>query len=143
MRLQSSDSAGMTGGDGQPHAPATDGTVLRTLARVAVVRGRVAVERGLPVDAEADASLRLACDAARQSGFRAEQLVLMVKESWRSLAQPRERHEFDLALEKLVSLCIAEFYRAREGSLKISSVPNADRRGPALMDHRQNAADDR
>jgi hypothetical protein len=90
------------------------GEIVRRFARVAVVRTLVAVEHGESPDGEVRASLRVACEAARQHGFHAESLVILVKDSWHNLADTRlrQRREASFALNKLITMCIAEFYEA-------------------------------
>jgi hypothetical protein len=101
----------MTSSDDRPWVD-KDSELPRTLARVAVARALAAVERRQPPNGEVHASLQLACNAARQNGLHAESLILMVKDSWRDLADTKilERHESDVALEELITMCILEFY---------------------------------
>jgi hypothetical protein len=70
--------------------------------------------------------IREACDAARTHGFHAEDLLILVKESWRELSDTqfvarhddragKAHHEAQLrrdeALNAIISMCIREFYR--------------------------------
>ena len=57
--------------------------------------------------------LRGACDAAREQGLHAEELLIIVKQCWLHLSDTRvlERHAADEALESIVATCIREFYR--------------------------------
>ena len=108
MRMCSNGWGHMISDDGRLFV-GNDGEIVRTFARGAVARALVAVERGESPDGEVRARLRLACEAARQRGFYAESLVILVKDSWRNLADTRLRHrqETVLALDKL--MCISEF----------------------------------
>jgi hypothetical protein len=85
---------------------------IRVLARVAVARAMAAASRGVRPDGDLRTSLKSVCDAARGRGLQAEAVVLVVKESWRHLVDPQliERHLADAALEKLITMCITEFY---------------------------------
>ena len=63
------------------------------------------------------AALRGLCDDARDHDVRAEQLVIAIKEGWSALQgdHPRTRAEGpDEALDRVISLCIDEFYAERE-----------------------------
>jgi len=85
---------------------------VRLLARVAVARALASASQGTRVDGDLRASLRSACDAARRCGLKAESLVLIVKDSWRHLADPIliDRYAANAALQRLVTMCIDEFY---------------------------------
>jgi hypothetical protein len=57
---------------------------------------------------------------ARRANLRAEQLVMLVKESWMTDAQllaSNYRVTSDWVLTEVVSLCICEFYRPTEAFL--------------------------
>jgi hypothetical protein len=59
-------------------------------------------------------SLRGVCSEAQRSGMRAEQLLVILKDSWRRLPETRriERSERDEALGQVITLCIREYYAA-------------------------------
>lgn len=58
--------------------------------------------------------LRGACEKARTERLRAEQLVIMLKQSWRHLAEEQvlERTESVATLNAVVTRCIKEYYRS-------------------------------
>jgi hypothetical protein len=62
-------------------------------------------------------AIRLLCADAHRRGLRAEQLIVLLKQAWaalpevQGLPQGRQGNE---ALAGIVSLCIDEFYAARE-----------------------------
>ena len=61
-------------------------------------------------------ALRLLCDDARARGVRAEQLVIMIKQAWRSLPEAASRPGDDSGTEllrRVVSVCIEEYYAER------------------------------
>jgi hypothetical protein len=57
-------------------------------------------------------TIRRACQSARESGLRAEQLLIIVKEVWREL--PEARHvphsDADDVLARVITLCVNEYY---------------------------------
>ncbi|HEX6057955.1 MAG TPA: hypothetical protein VFZ11_02970 [Gemmatimonadaceae bacterium] len=60
--------------------------------------------------------LRLLCDAARDRGVRAEQLVVVIKHAWSTLPEAQWRPDSDRGLpllERVVSMCIEEYYADR------------------------------
>jgi len=61
--------------------------------------------------------LRQTCDAAREHGLRAEELLVILKQSWHHLADTQfaDRHDADATLSHLVTKCIREFYRPESG----------------------------
>lgn len=143
MRLYSNDSPAMTTtADGSPPSSGRDAEILRTMTRVVAARARIAVELGLSLEQEAlKTGVRLACESARRQGLQAENLVMMVRTSWRSFAESlaRERPEYDAALDQLITMCIVEFYRVPERSLKPRVTAHADGpdgRRPALARRR-------
>ena len=85
---------------------------VRLWTRVAVARALAAATQGARPDGDVRPSLRSACDAARRHGLEAETLILMLKDSWRLLAAPLliDRYAANSALQRLVTMCIDEFY---------------------------------
>lgn len=85
---------------------------IRGLARVAVARAMASASRGTGSDFELRGNLTSLCDAARRRGLHAETVLLIVKDCWRNLVDPRliERHLADAALENVITMCISEFY---------------------------------
>ena len=71
MRMHTDDSRIVMSSDTR-RAAGSDTDGLRALARVAVARTLVAVDRGQTPNAEVRASLRVACNTARQRGLHAE-----------------------------------------------------------------------
>ena len=63
-----------------------------------------------------DATRALAADAATR-GMRAEELVIAFKQLWTTMPElsPLRRHS-RAVVDELVTLCINEFYRHREGA---------------------------
>jgi hypothetical protein len=56
--------------------------------------------------------LRVLCDTARARGMYAEQVIVLLKETWRDLPEvrrPAPEHEMN-ALSRVVTLCIDEYY---------------------------------
>ena len=58
-------------------------------------------------------SLRPVVDEARTAGLLAEQLLRLMKESWRAFPKKvgEDREEAKVQLDGLITLCIEEFYR--------------------------------
>lgn len=58
--------------------------------------------------------LRATCAAARADGLHVEELLVILKDSWHRLADTAfvTRDDADAMLEKIVSMCIREFYRS-------------------------------
>jgi len=92
----------------------------RMSAGAGVVALRCALQaqlRGEWPDGALRRALRLMCDEAHRSGLRAEQLIVIVKDAWRSLPEvsrlpaggTRER-----LLSRVVTMCIEEFYESHE-----------------------------
>ena len=86
---------------------------IRALLDVALSDAFITTERGHTDDASFRPNLTRATDAARRHGLRAEQFVLIVKhawaEQWRTHVLSRQQASF--ALERVVTVCIQEFYR--------------------------------
>ena len=112
-----------SGGDGAPPTGVDRAARVHDMANVAL---RCALPpahlAGSPVGSPERAlaeALRGACDAARESGLRAEQLLLIFKEGWRYLpeAQRLRRQDAEAALARVITLCIHEYYgpERREG----------------------------
>ena len=90
---------------------AGDAEVVRALVRRAL-RCAIAAELDGRADADIGRALREACDRARKDNLRAEQLLLVLKETWRALPETRRlRLDGDLMLARIVSACIGEYYR--------------------------------
>jgi len=90
---------------------AGDAAVVRELVRRAL---RCAIDAELDGRAGADVgrALREACDRARQNGLRAEELLIVLKETWRQLPETRPlRLDAAEVLARIVTACIAEYYR--------------------------------
>ena len=71
-------------------------------------------------------ALRLLCEDARRRGVRAEQLVVVIKQAWASLPETRWRPGDDrgaVILERVVSLCIEEYYAAVAGDAPVAGAP--------------------
>ena len=81
------------------------------LLRCAVRAG----DRGGAADGHMREALRRACDAARERGLHAEELVVRVRARWRYLpkAGPLEGPQGEALCAHVVTLCIREFYSAR------------------------------
>ena len=86
-------------------------------AAVAALRCGLQAQLGPSPNGELRRAMRLLCDDARRRGLRAEQVIVLVKEAWASLpevhALPRGQQRSE-ALSRIVSLCIDEFYAARD-----------------------------
>ena len=88
------------------------GTHLHDLARRALgcalhaSRGEGAAQAGIRE------TLRDVCAAAHARGLHAEQVLVILKEAWRSLPDGRDtiQPDADAALGRVVSLCISEYY---------------------------------
>lgn len=81
------------------------------LLRCAVRAG----DRGGAGDGNMRDALRRACDAAREGGLHAEELVVLVRVRWRYLpkAGTLEGPQGEALCARVVTLCIREFYSAR------------------------------
>lgn len=102
-------------------APHPDATLPPRMASgPGVVALRCALQaqlRGEWPDGALRRALRLMCDEAHRNGLRAEQLLVVVKDAWRSLPEvsqlptggTRER-----LLSRVVTMCIEEFYGGQE-----------------------------
>lgn len=68
-----------------------------------------------PPSAELSAALCKLCDAAHERGLHAEQVLILLKETWRDLPEARwsMRHLDGGPLVRSISLCIDEFYAPR------------------------------
>jgi hypothetical protein len=69
-------------------------------------------KRAQAPDQEVRIALVELCDAARSRGLYAERLIVILKEAWRDLPEARRsarEHEL-AALERVVTLCIDEYY---------------------------------
>ena len=77
-----------------------------------------AIELALGADRpEHDEPLRVAmrrlCADARRSGMRSEELVVLLKLTWRARPELRvSRAHGSLVLDQVVTLCIQEYYRS-------------------------------
>jgi hypothetical protein len=86
-------------------------------AAVAALRCGLQAQLGPSPNGELRRAVRLLCDEAHRRGLRAEQVIVLLKEAWGSLpdvqvlAPGEERRE---SLSRIVSLCIDEFYAARD-----------------------------
>ena len=91
---------------------AGDAPMVRELLRRAL---RSAVDAELDGRAGADVgrALREACERARQDSLRAEELLVLLKETWRQLPETRQlRLDGHEMLARIVTACIAEYYRS-------------------------------
>ena len=97
-------------------------TEVRALIGVALNNAFVSVERGQMRDGSFRPGLRGACDAARRHGLLAEQFILIVKTAWAEQWSARvlSRQQAAFALERVVTVCIEEFYR-RENDQSLES----------------------
>ena len=92
---------GPTSGDGAGR--------LRELTQAAVA---AAMEQQRDGDGAVIEWLRQACVIARGNGFPAEQLIILIKESWRHspVTTDLERHEVEERLADVISACVKEYY---------------------------------
>ena len=98
-----------------PAVPAHD-----TAARQAALRALNALARLPRADVvDARSSMRTFCTIAHATGLRAEQAIVVLKESWalESVTRPALRSDERLALlARAVTLCIDEYYASIDGS---------------------------
>lgn len=90
---------------------------LRELAEVAVRRSVELYRAGArPSFDNLRQFLRPVCDSARETGLRAEQLLVILKRSWDHVPETEalDRDDADAALSELITLCIKEFYRTAQ-----------------------------
>jgi hypothetical protein len=68
-------------------------------------------------DGEMRAALRELCDVARERGLHAEQLLLVLKESWRRLPETRlvMRQDAGEVLGRAISMCVVAYYAPPRG----------------------------
>ncbi len=85
-------------------------------AAVAALRCGLQAQLGPLPNGELRHTMRLLCDEARRRGLRAEQVIVLLKEAWASLpeVQALSHNQRSEALSPIVTLCINEFYAARE-----------------------------
>lgn len=104
-------------------------TEVRVLVGIALNNAFVSVERGQTRDGLFRPDLRGACDAARRLGLRAEQFILIVKDAWSEQWRGRvlSRQQAAFALERVVTVCIEEFYR-RDNDQSLESDYRQQRR---------------
>ena len=91
-----------------------------TAARQAALRALSALARLPRADVvDARSSMRTFCTIAHATGLRAEQAIVVLKESWslESVTRPTLRSDERLALlARAVTLCIDEYYASIDGS---------------------------
>ena len=91
-----------------------------TAARQAALRALNALARLPRADVvDARSSMRTFCTLAHATGLRAEQAIVVLKESWalESVTRPALRSDERLALlARAVTLCIDEYYASIDGS---------------------------
>lgn len=100
----------------QPQTDGGDGVDLSVLACHAL---GTALDKSQPsADHEIRIALRELCDAAHTNGMRAEQVLVLLKDAWRSLPEARSapRDEQQSVLAFVIGLCIKEFYAAQRES---------------------------
>ncbi|HEY6825728.1 MAG TPA: hypothetical protein VI259_02655, partial [Gemmatimonadaceae bacterium] len=101
-------------GSGYDRRPAMTGAEaeIRTLIGVVLNQAFITVERAETGDSSFRPGARRACLAARRHGLLVEHLLLMVKRAWAE-EWPRRvlrRQQAAFALERVVTVCIQEFY---------------------------------
>lgn len=87
---------------------------VRELMRVALIHAASQSRWGKQApDLACRDSLREVCNVARDQGLRAEQLLIVLKQSWSHLTQARVLDPLDSEgrLSSLVTGCIEEYYR--------------------------------
>jgi hypothetical protein len=90
---------------------------LGELTRGVLLRVLRDPKRTFEADREVRAAMRQLCEAARADGLRAEQLLIALKEVWRTLPATR-RSPLDEEREtfaRVVTLCIQEYYSPPDG----------------------------
>ena len=89
---------------------------VRNLVHLAVRQAVTGARSGVRRDDALAECLRAVCSEGRDAGLRVEQLIIMIKQSWRSLAGAEAlTHRVDeLTLTDVVTRCIDEFYRASD-----------------------------
>lgn len=93
-------------------APATE-TGLRQLADRVLRRALRLDARGAgELDVEMGVALRQLCEVARERGVHAEQLLVVLKESWRGLPETRlvMRRDTTQVLGRVISKCVVAYY---------------------------------
>lgn len=89
-------------------------------ARVAAIQALHALARVPQADIpDPRSSMRSFCTIAHATGLRAEQAILLLKESWaaETVARPLLRSDERLALlARAVTLCIGEYYASIDGA---------------------------
>jgi hypothetical protein len=69
-------------------------------------------------DAEAQAALRPLCDVAHARGLHVEQVLILLKDTWRELPEAQHAlpsHDATI-LADVITACIAEYYAPRRSS---------------------------
>lgn len=105
-------------GAGDRAGPGPEAAALRELIRTALLYALRSTQDWKAPDGELQRIVRGVCAAATQDGLRAEQIVIIVKDSWRDLAAAREmlRGDGEPVLAHVITLCIEEYYAKRPPS---------------------------
>ena len=84
------------------------------LTRIVLRRALADLRSGCRPDGNIAEGLRDVCDAAREQGLHAEELLVILKQSWWRLPDAQSLNHRDVAatLEQVVTMCIEEFYRS-------------------------------
>lgn len=104
-------------GTGATGRNAPDGTAhIRELLRATLRTALRLDAHGGARDGEVRRMLQQGCDAARSRNVRAEQVLILLKETWNELPEARPAPHFDTGptLTRVISLCIKEYYAPRE-----------------------------
>ena len=95
-------------------APSEDARVgdLGSLARHALRCAQGASQRDPAADEAVRATLRRLCDNAHESTVRPEELIILLKETWRAAPELRNtaRDPECATLARVITLCIDEYY---------------------------------
>ena len=103
------DSEGSAGGErGMP----VDAGETRDLVRALLLEALVAQRSGHGPDGALRRRTQAMCSCARSVGLPIEQVLVMLKEEWRTTPESRQLHRQDAAqlIERVVTLCIDEYY---------------------------------
>ena len=94
---------------------------VRGASDAAIVALRSALQarlRGWLEDGELRRAIRLLCDEAHRRGMGAEQLLVMLKQAWASVAGTSNfplGPERDELSKRVITMCIEEFYAEQTG----------------------------
>lgn len=100
-------------------ASAGDLDRVRGLTHVAIRQALDGARSGIRRDDALAECLRAVCSEARDIGLHVEDIIVMIKQSWRAVeSQALNRREDESTLGDVVTRCITEYYRDGNDGLR-------------------------